>query len=434
VLAVLVGLAAAGAARAEEEAGYDPNAGIDPDGRIPAIERPAGLENAERWRYVPEAKIKPGNVFQRFMTSSFIAPFVFRQADVGYGFGVAITDIDFRQQRRREFAAISGSYTTEGQMSFGFRWRRLLRTIDLPGGGVLQDERSYVGWGVRFERTLTRRFFGVGPDSRKEDESSYTDQMVRFELFGSHGLDGRLDDVVVEGGLRGEIHELSAGRRDPSTDLLFPAVFDEDEHDDIGFVTLGLRYDTRDSQRNPYAGWYAGTVVDFAPLQTDGVGARYGFHSGTVFEMPPLLHDGGDGDEENPPTDILAFGLRSELSSGALPFYRRPTLGGSRHHRGYIDGRFRDDASWLAATEYRFWVIPRGFGFSPTIRIERIGLAVFYEAGAVAGGLDRFDDARVRHSYGLGLRILLERAAPFRLDLGFSEDGINFAAGFGLSF
>jgi hypothetical protein len=42
--------------------------------------------------------------------------------------------------------------------------------------------------------------------------------------------------------------------------------------------------------------------------------------------------------------------------------------------------------------------------------------------------------ARVRVSYGVGLRVALERAAPFRVDLGFSEDGIQVTAGFGLPF
>jgi hypothetical protein len=34
----------------------------------------------------------------------------------------------------------------------------------------------------------------------------------------------------------------------------------------------------------------------------------------------------------------------------------------------------------------------------------------------------------------VGLRASLERAAPFRVDVGFSEDGVNVSAGFGLGF
>ena len=105
---------------------FDPLQGLDPDGRIPGIVRPADLPNPGRWRYIPEGRIKPGNVLQRFLVSSMIAPFVFYDGDVGAGFGVALVDIDFREQRRQEFAGAFLSYTTEGQQNYTFIWRRWL--------------------------------------------------------------------------------------------------------------------------------------------------------------------------------------------------------------------------------------------------------------------------------------------------------------------
>ena len=117
-----------------------------------------------------------------------------------------------------------------------------------------------------------------------------------------------------------------------------------------------------------------------------------------------------------------------------MPFYLLPTLGGTRTLRGFVDGRWRDRAAWQAAAEYRFWVIPRGIPITRNIRIERLGLALFYEVGAVASDVGAIFHSRVAQSYGFGFRVGLERAAIFRLDLGFSDDGLNFAAGFGLSF
>ena len=66
---------------------YDPFAGLDPDGRIPQVARPADMKHPQRWRYIPEGRIKPGNVFERFLVSSAIAPFVSQDKDVGTGFG-----------------------------------------------------------------------------------------------------------------------------------------------------------------------------------------------------------------------------------------------------------------------------------------------------------------------------------------------------------
>ena len=48
-------------------------------------------------------------------------------------------------------------------------------------------------------------------------------------------------------------------------------------------------------------------------------------------------------------------------------------------------------------------------------------------------GFELFQE-RVRHSYGISGRFTIERAAIFRADFGFSEDGLNFSAGFGLPF
>lgn len=116
-----------------------------------------------------------------------------------------------------------------------------------------------------------------------------------------------------------------------------------------------------------------------------------------------------------------------------MPFYERPSLGGSDTLRGYIANRFTDNAAWHAVTEYRFWVIPRGFAFTDTIRIERIGMALFYEAGTVADSLGKLADARVHTSYGVGFRVSLERTAVFRADVGFSREDVNVVVGFGLS-
>jgi outer membrane protein assembly factor BamA len=198
---------------------------------------------------------------------------------------------------------------------------------------------------------------------------------------------------------------------------------------------VGLRYDTRDSQWNPYGGWYAGARAEAALLQTDWVtGAVYTFDGSKIFKLPGLFHSGGTGDEENPPTDVLAAWARMQVSSGDLPFYSLPTLGGPDTMRGYIAGRWRDRSSWTASLEYRLWILTRGIPIYGPYRIERVGLALFYELGAVAPSALDFPDSKVRHCAGLGARLSLERAAPFRVDVGFSDEGANLTARFGLPF
>ena len=422
---------------AEPDDDYDPWEGIEPSGRIPAIEKPADLPHPERWRYIPEGRLKPGNLFERFGISSFIAPFFFHSSDVGWGGGAAIVDIDFRSQRRREFAGIFASYSEEQQQRYAMLWRRWLHHRERPEGGVLQEERSFVHAFAAYGNTLTRRFYGFGADSNSQDQTRYSDEEVDFTLGLQRTWPEPGADLILRGGLRGELHNLGRGVGSrPDTRDAFPALFGDAEDRHLGWLEAGLSWDTRDSQANPYDGWELSADVEAALLQSGWeLGALYTLAVARVLPLPGLLHRGGDPDEEHPPRDSLALGLRAELSSGELPFFARPSLGGDRRLRGYPVGRFRDDAGWFGVAEYRFWVLARGFPIWGPVRVERVGLALFYELGSVANAPHNLFESKLRHSYGTSLRVTLERAAPFRIDFAFAPDkSLGIIARFGLSF
>ena len=192
------------------------------------------------------------------------SPQLFFQEDVGLGGGIALTDIDFREQRRREFLGAFLTYTTEGQERYRLVWRRWLYHREIPEGGVAVEERSFLGAAGGYQRTLTRRFFGLGPDTRESDESSFTDEVTDLGTRLDLALPGPGGDWIASAGLRGEHHNLARGRVEdvPSTDDAFPAFFDDADGRSAGWVTLGLRYDTRDSQHQPYSGWRVGVLVD----------------------------------------------------------------------------------------------------------------------------------------------------------------------------
>jgi hypothetical protein len=429
---------------------YDPYEGMEENGRIPSVEKPADLPNPDRWRYIPEGRIKPGNFFQRFLVTSFLVPIVFRNADTGVGGGIGLTDIDFRGQRRREFGAVFLTYTSKGQQSYWGLWRRWLYHKEVPTGGVLQEERSFVGVSGGYQKTLTRRFFGFGPDSDEDDEIKYTDELLELDLELEMAIPEPGSNFVGTLGVRAEYHDLSTddfdcdeifGDNSPSCPgdwdqtFVFKQFIDNPDHEQLGYLNAGLRWDTRDSQRNPYDGYEVSALVE-APLVQGGgdVGARFSFSASTALSVPGIFHSGGDAGEEHPPTDTINFGARMWLKAGDLPFTALPSLGGSETLRGYQAGRFRDDAAWHAVVEHRIWVIPRGFELTPTIRVERIGIAPFFDVGTVGSdGIDVFQN-EVKFSYGLGFRVLLERAAPFRVDFAFSEEGFNWSARFGYTF
>jgi Omp85 superfamily domain len=439
-LVVALAIVAIALAAEAQQAGppkHDPLEGMEPSGRIPKVSLPASVPNPERWRYIPEGRLKPGNVFERFLVSSFIAPQFFFEQDVGAGGGIALTDIDFRSDRRREFLGAFLSYTTEGQQKYRLIWRRWLLHRDLPAGGVIVEERTHLNGFGGYEKSLTRRFYGLGPDTRERDETSYTDEVIDLGARGEFALPEAGGNWIATLGARGEHHNLAPGRVSgrPTTDEVFPQLFAAGDGHESLVLSAGLRYDTRDSQHQPYSGWQLGVFVD-APLwqSTGDTGAVASAFGNLALRLPPLFHGGGDDREENPPTDTLALGVTVHASAGDLPYYARPSLGGTHTLRGYIANRFTGNSAWHAVAEYRFWVIPRGFALTDTIRIERVGLAMFYEAGTVAQSLRRLTTAQIHTSYGLGLRFSLERTAMFRADVGFSAEGVNFTVGFGLSF
>ncbi len=245
IAAVALAIVATALAEAQQSAPpHDPLAGMEPSGRIPKVALPDDLAHPERWRYVPEGRIKPGNVFERFLVSSFVAPLFFFEQDIGAGGGIALTDIDFRSQRRREFLGAFLSYTTEGQQKYRLIWRRWLQHRDLPDGGVIVEERNKLDGFGGYEKSLTRRFFGLGPNTRERDETSYTDEVLDLGVRGEFSFPQVAGNWIATLGARGEHHDLAPGRvsGQPTTNQVFPQLFAEANHHDSFTLTTGLRY------------------------------------------------------------------------------------------------------------------------------------------------------------------------------------------------
>jgi hypothetical protein len=416
---------------------YHPFAGMDQDGRIPKKKLPDDIKNPNRWRYIPEGRIKPGNALERLFVSSFITPIVFYEQDVGAGGGIALTDIDFRQQRRREFAGMFLSYTTEGQQRYSMVWQRWLNHREIEGGGIAFEERSFIRGRGGYAKTLTQRFFGLGADTSAEDETSYTDEVTYAGFVLQQSFPDPGDKPVYQLSIDAAHHDLSQGYVSdvPSTDDTYSILFDDADDYDLLSLNGKLRYDTRDSQHSPYKGGLIELNIDGVPLQSNGSAAAITRLEGNwIFKVPGIFHSSGDTGEEHPPTDAIALGAFANTTHGELPFWALPTLGGRNTLRGYIQNRFTDKAAWHATGEYRFWVIPRGFKVTDTIRIERVGLAFFYDIGTVADNIEEFRTATIHDSYGVSFRFSLERTALFRADLGFSDEGTNFTFAYGLSF
>jgi len=93
------------------------------------------------------------------------------------------------------------------------------------------------------------------------------------------------------------------------------------------------------------------------------------------------------------------FSLSETREGQRVPFYLMETLGGSNIRgddtlRGFRDYRFRDRDYLLVQTEY----LRRLYG--------PIDLILFYDFGKVASSISRFDEGRMRHTYGAGIVVV----------------------------
>jgi hypothetical protein len=426
-------------------ADFDPGQGVAENGRIPKVPLPIVTEHPERYRYIPEGRLLPGGPLDRLFVSFFPTPiFYFREA-VGAGGGVGLVDIDFRGQRRQEFLGLFVAASTQGQETYRAVWQRWLDHHEVPGGGVVQSDRSFLRISSGYTRTRTRRFFGLGSSTQARDETNYTDEAVEAVADLEHVLPMPWGDVVVLGSLRGVRRNLASGRLPdtPSTEWVHPELVAQADGRASGWVGGGLRYDTRDSTENPYHGLSLEARADAAPVQSLGAGSGgIGTLKATwAITVPGLAHDGGaadrlasGSDEENPPTDAVVVGARMRSTWGDVAFTDLPNLGGADTLRGYLGDRWTDRAAWNAGVEWRIWLVPRGLTFTRSIRIERLGIAPFADLGAVAGRVQQFDRSPPKWALGTGLRVGFERNAIFRIDLARSPEQFAVNIDFGMPF
>src|SRR5262249_42870916 len=108
-----------------------------------------------------------------------------------------------------------------------------------------------------------------------------------------------------------------------------------------------------------------------------------------------------------------ATSLTNTNDTQKVPFYLQPTLGGADTLRGYRAYRFYGDNSVLLNAEYRWDV-------SPTA-----SLMAFADAGKVFDRWSQLNLHRAQSDVGVGFAFRTESKVAFRVDTGFSHEGVQ---------
>ncbi len=304
----------------------------------------------------------------------------------GLGFGGGFRHDLLRRQARVELEA-----------GASFRNYQMLRAdVALP---VLAGERLEIGIEGTYKRHPQEDFYGGGPLSLAEDRVSF--------LFKGREVQGRVVVTLTPWLRLGS----RLGHLAPSvglgTDSRFPSIeerFDDDAapglaaQPNLAYGEGFAEIDYRDEPGNARAGGhYTLAWRKYSDRELD----RYSFDSVDVLlqQFVPIF------DKKR----VFAFQLgiigTSSGDGNEVPFYMRPTLGGSRTLRSVADYRFRDThALWMNA-EYRWEV----FGL--------LDMALFTDWGRVAPRASGLSISDLERAYGIGFRFDTARAVFLRIDI-----------------
>jgi hypothetical protein len=314
---------------------------------------------------------------------------------LGAGPGYRFIGDDF-DVRASAAGSLKGYFLAEGALRFP---------------GTRQDSLFTVRDGAFVEIYARRRdfpqedFFGLGPDSSKDNRSDYAIRDTYGRVTGGYRFGRKLTAGVNVGYL-----DPAVG---PGTDTLFP---NSEEIFAAGTIP-GL------AEPLP-----AFTVVEpYIELTT--IDRQYNEMSGGRYRFTFSRYEDRDFDrfsfgrweadlrqyvgffEGSRTLALRAYATSADPDAGnEVPFFLQPMLGGAQTLRGFRTFRFRDLSALLLQAEYR-WRIN-----------ELIAGALFYDTGAVAPKLG--DLGTLERDYGIGMRVGGRNGVSFRADLAFGgSDG-----------
>jgi outer membrane protein assembly factor BamA len=266
---------------------------------------------------------------------------------------------------------------------------------------------------VEYENDRTARFFGIGANSREQDESNYTLRQVGGEItFGRRlkrelivSLTERIRHVTIR---RGAIESLP----------FLKDVFADVPGEDGSFVwahRVALTYDSRNSSIAPTRGRYGQVFLEVADeaIGSKASFVRYGAEGRLLWP-----HFG-----ERLVTALR--GLVERVDGSDLPFFELSELGGDETLRGFGENRFLDEGRVLVNAEERIKVFHINYG---DVRTD-IELAVFAEAGRVFRSFNDLGSGKIQAVLGGGIRFVAGGQIVAKIDVGIGSEGAAIFTG-----
>ena len=295
--------------------------------------------------------------------------------------------------------------------------QRVERNVDFEfQRGRLREQRWSFSTSVIYDRSGVPRFYGIGNETPKRDETNYTAQ--KKEVQGQIGLNltrawqllytARLQVVDV---LPGTLQNIA------SLETRFGHI------QGLGTSTqvlnrLSIVYDTRDDLTVPSRGVQL--------IAYGGLASRGGLLNDSMYSEV-----GGDGRAIWPiaPDTILAahMALRYLPALHNVPFWALSSIGGGdsvvggqQPLRGFGAGRFYDRDSFSSSLELRRKV----WSFNATSTTVDVEVTPFIDVGQVFGRSGTFPLDQLHRVYGVGFRGIARPFVVGYVDIGYGSEGV----------
>lgn len=307
----------------------------------------------------------------------------------------------------------------------------LVSTKGLISSTFLFDKPQFLGKDQRFSselfvsRFLQSQFYGIGNDDKLPDALRDSSDFYFYKSF-STGVELTLRKPIFRESTQNKLDVFGNANfeyRTPWGNDLGQYIIQQQplgvEGTRAASLGGGLIWENRDSEFEPSKGFYGkagikvgnsilGSSVDYFKLESD-VRAYTSFH---------LIRK-----------ITFANRLSFSHSSGDVPYWLLPELGGEDLMRGYPENRFRDDNLLLLNTELRTWL------FDWPEYDVRLGGTLFMDVGRTFPNGTSLTDITgdLKHTFGFGgTSSFFNRNFILRGDLGFSDEGygIYFTAGY----
>ncbi|QYJ67893.1 BamA/TamA family outer membrane protein [Flavobacterium litorale] len=324
-----------------------------------------------------------------YLAKFIAAPVVSYSPETNFGFGTGAKYL-FKFKG-------SGPETRVSNMPLSLRYTLNNQFILYSGFEIFTNQEKWVIEGNLLFRNYPRLYYGIGRDSKKEDEEEYDYYQVLVEPIFLKQLFTRY--LFIGAGFRYNQIFNTRIEEDGLLNITKPNGFDGSRAIGIEAATL---YDSRNNVLNAQKGWY----LEFTHGEYgEAIGSTHNFNL-TKFDLRHYFSPIPNS------KDVLAIQTLGHFSRGDVPFNELALFGSNQILRGYREGRFVDRDLLAAQAEYR-----KRFGES------RFGAVAFVGAGDVYNSVDDFQFKNLRYNFGAGLRFMVDRLEKLniRLDWGFGQ-------------